>query len=533
MFRTTNPFESLVNKATSEELLTENWDLNLRICEKIGQSETNARDCMAAINKRLLHRNANVVLYTLSLTEALVKNCGKTMQREVSSRAFTSTLVRVLNDKTVHEVVKKRVLELVQQWSFDFRTDPDLGLMEETYHRLQKENFVFPSPQKPEKVPTQGEIDRQKEEDELQLALALSLSESEQQKQQRQHGQLSSTSAPSSSSAQTHQPSATNASKPHASVKALFDFSATESGELGFFKGDIIEVLDQKYKDWWKGKLRDQVGIFPANYVQIIREPTQSELAREYEMEAQVLKSASQVDSLLRMLDAAGEPNREHISENEELQLLYHNVLSIRPSLVQLIEKYTQKKDDMISLNEKLSRTLQSYDTIVQNSAAASQPSYPPSAQHPYPPQSQYPQYAHHHPQPQPYGGTQPAPGHSSYLPAASQHHYQAAAPVAEGYPPAPPVYTGPPNGGSSQHTSPYSQPPAASASGYIHPQPQANAGSYVSTGVAPLQMSTPPGPPTAATGSSGHQTYPPSATGPGPGYQAYGGGPQPQPYRQ
>ncbi|KAJ1974139.1 ESCRT-0 subunit protein hse1 [Dimargaris xerosporica] len=491
---------------------------------------------MAAINKRLLHRNANVVLYTLSLTEALVKNCGKTMQREVSSRAFTSTLVRVLNDKTVHEVVKKRVLELIQQWSFDFRTDPDLGLMEETYHRLQKENFVFPSPQKPEKVPTQGEIDRQKEEDELQLALALSLSESEQQKQQRQHTQLPSASVPPSSLIQAHQPSTTaNANKPHASVKALFDFSATESGELGFFKGDIIEVLDQKYKDWWKGKLRDQVGIFPANYVQIIREPTQSELAREYAMEAQVLKSASQVDSLLRMLDAAGELNREHISENEELQLLYHNVLSIRPSLVQLIEKYTRKKDDMISLNEKLNRTLQAYDTIVQNSAAGSQPSYPPSAQHPYPPQPQYQyqQYAHHPPQPpqqQPYGGVLPAPEHSSYLPAVPQHHYPAAPSAAGGaYRPAPPINAASPNGGS-QHPSPYSQPPSASASGYIHPQPQVNPGSYVAPGAAPTQIATPPGPPTATPGSSGHQSYPPPASG--SGYPAYGG-PQPQPYQQ
>ncbi|KAJ1913290.1 ESCRT-0 subunit protein hse1, partial [Tieghemiomyces parasiticus] len=341
-------FNEIIPKATSEDLVTENWDLNLRICEKIGQSEANARNCMAAVNKRMLHRNANVVLYTLSLSESLAKNCGKTAQREISSRTFTSTLIRVLNDRTVHEVVKKRILELIQQWAFDFRSDPDLGLMEETYHELQAQNFTFPSPQKPEKVPKQSQLDRQKEEDELQLALALSLSENENRRQSAATGSSRATHTSASPAAghaavtgtSGHQPTPPTAT---VRVKALFDFDATELGELGFFKGDIIEVLDQKYKDWWKGKLRDQTGIFPANYVQIIREPSPTDLAKEFEMESRVLNGAQQVDSLLRMLERI-DPRTDNISENEELQILYHNVLTLRPTLAQLIEKYTHKK---------------------------------------------------------------------------------------------------------------------------------------------------------------------------------------------
>ncbi|RKP37193.1 hypothetical protein BJ085DRAFT_21039, partial [Dimargaris cristalligena] len=361
-------------KATSEDLVTENWELNLNICDKIGQSEANARDCLAAINKRMLHRNANVVLYTLSLAESLAKNCGKTAQREISSRVFTSTLVRVLNDKSVHEVVKKRILELIQQWAFNFRVDPDLGLMEETYHELQSQNFVFPSPQKPQKVPKQSDLDRQKEEDELQLALALSLSENQNQRRATaaSGSATASASAPaaaaSSSSAQT-QPGMGQDGSGSARVKALFDFAATESGELGFYKGDIIEVLDQKYKDWWKGRLREQTGIFPANYVQIIREPSAAELAKEYELESRVLNSTHQVDSLIRMLDSI-DPRTDNMSENEELQLLYHNVLTLRPAIVQLIEKYTQKKDDLLALNDKYNQTIQSYDQITKDSLA-------------------------------------------------------------------------------------------------------------------------------------------------------------------
>lgn len=49
-------------------------------------------------------------------------------------------------------------------------------------------------------------------------------------------------------------------------VKALYDFTAEEDDELGFCAGDIIEVLDRSDQAWWKGRLRGQSGLFPANY---------------------------------------------------------------------------------------------------------------------------------------------------------------------------------------------------------------------------------------------------------------------------
>ncbi|KAF2088119.1 hypothetical protein K490DRAFT_64793 [Saccharata proteae CBS 121410] len=59
-------------------------------------------------------------------------------------------------------------------------------------------------------------------------------------------------------------------------VRALFDLEPSEPGELRFRKGDIITVLDKSvYKDWWKGSLRGQTGIFPLNYVE--RLPSQAQ----------------------------------------------------------------------------------------------------------------------------------------------------------------------------------------------------------------------------------------------------------------
>ncbi|RKP06898.1 hypothetical protein THASP1DRAFT_31287 [Thamnocephalis sphaerospora] len=57
---------------------------------------------------------------------------------------------------------------------------------------------------------------------------------------------------------------------PHAShVVALFDFPAQQPGDLGFRRGDRIEVLNRSdnVEDWWTGRLNGKEGMFPGNYV--------------------------------------------------------------------------------------------------------------------------------------------------------------------------------------------------------------------------------------------------------------------------
>uniref|UniRef100_A0A672LUF1 Growth factor receptor-bound protein 2-A n=1 Tax=Sinocyclocheilus grahami TaxID=75366 RepID=A0A672LUF1_SINGR len=50
-------------------------------------------------------------------------------------------------------------------------------------------------------------------------------------------------------------------------VQALFDFDPQEDGELGFRRGDFIQVLDNSDPNWWKGACHAQTGMFPRNYV--------------------------------------------------------------------------------------------------------------------------------------------------------------------------------------------------------------------------------------------------------------------------
>ena len=126
-------------------------------------------------------------------------------------------------------------------------------------------------------------------------------------------------------------------------MRALFDFQPSEPGELQFKKGDIIAVLESVYKDWWKGSLRGQTGIFPLNYVEKLQDPTREELEREAQTEAEVFAQIRNVEKLLALLSTntqAGGDGRD----NEEITELYHSTLAIRPKLIELIGKYSQKK---------------------------------------------------------------------------------------------------------------------------------------------------------------------------------------------
>ncbi|KAK3825958.1 MAG: hypothetical protein J3Q66DRAFT_272433, partial [Benniella sp.] len=354
-FKAANPFDEIVTSATSETLTAENWDTNLTVCEKVNRSGDNAgRDCVSAIQKRLISKSANVILYSLTLCEALAKNCGLKAQREISSRAFTAQLVKILNDRTTHPAVRQRILELIQQWAFEFRGDPSLGIMDETYQQLRPK-FKFPSPQKPRKE-LKSEADKRKEEEDLQLALALSLSANEQSER-------------SSRPAQRPEPEPVSSKR----VRALYDFEPTESGELGFQKDDIIVVLAESYKDWWKGELFGRQGIFPVNYVEEIKEVDPSSAAAD---EANVMHEAKNIDGLLMMLQKV-DPRVDNFAENDTLQDSYNSILAVRPRLVELINTYGEKKDEMIALNERLMRARTTYERMMEQSIAKySNPAY-------------------------------------------------------------------------------------------------------------------------------------------------------------
>lgn len=272
-------------------------------------------------------------------------NCKVDLHREISSRAFTQTLSRLVQDRvshvrnvltlyhectvltispqTTHDKVKKRVMQLLQKWSKQFKKDESLGIVEETYDQLKKtctsallpislvsraddmlrarvrtDRFDDPTSE-PAAVPVS--VLKQEEED-IQRAIAESeaLARNQQSKStypSTSYGQSSSSTYPGYQQPQAGtsgtnfftqadgkalpeihaDPHQATASAPPAlsaspaqgpsRVKALYDFEPQEEGELAFRKGDVIRVINSAYEGWWKGELDGRIGIFPLTYI--------------------------------------------------------------------------------------------------------------------------------------------------------------------------------------------------------------------------------------------------------------------------
>jgi signal transducing adaptor molecule len=238
------------------------------------------------------------------------------MHRELASRAFTDALLRLANDRNTHQQVKAKILERMQEWAEMFAKDPDLGIMNDQYHKLRNQNPNLHPPSAPSKSRL-TDVDRRKEEEELQMALKLSIQDKTAQAEAKaaQKPAAHTGSAAAQPAQSQPVPSGTTAATV-SRVRALFDFQPTEPGELMFRKGDVIAVLESVYKDWWKGSLRGQTGIFPLNYVEKLSDPTPEELQREAQMESEVFAEIKNVEKLLTLLSTStselkGEDNDE------------------------------------------------------------------------------------------------------------------------------------------------------------------------------------------------------------------------------
>ncbi|XP_060036546.1 SH3 and cysteine-rich domain-containing protein isoform X3 [Erinaceus europaeus] len=53
---------------------------------------------------------------------------------------------------------------------------------------------------------------------------------------------------------------------------ALYKFVPQENEDLEMRPGDMITLLEDSNEDWWKGKIQDRIGFFPANFVQRVQE---------------------------------------------------------------------------------------------------------------------------------------------------------------------------------------------------------------------------------------------------------------------
>ncbi|XP_055625025.1 target of Myb1 membrane trafficking protein isoform X2 [Toxorhynchites rutilus septentrionalis] len=148
-----NPFSTPVGQrieqATDASLASENWALNMEICDLINESSDGARDAMKAIRKRLVQnagKNYTVIMYTLTVLETCVKNCGKAFHVLVAHKEFIQELVKLIGPKNdPPPIVQEKVLSLIQVWADAFRSQPDLNGVVLVYQELKNKGIEFPT----------------------------------------------------------------------------------------------------------------------------------------------------------------------------------------------------------------------------------------------------------------------------------------------------------------------------------------------------------------------------------------------------
>ncbi|XP_035470703.1 target of Myb protein 1 isoform X3 [Scophthalmus maximus] len=146
-----NPFSTPVGQrieyATSSSLESEDWAINMEICDMINSSEEGPKDAVRAIKKRIVgNNNFKEVILTLTVLETCVKNCGYRFHILVTTRDFTEgVLVRAIIPRNNPPlVVHDRVLSIIQAWADAFRSSPDLTGVVSVYEDLRRKGLEFP-----------------------------------------------------------------------------------------------------------------------------------------------------------------------------------------------------------------------------------------------------------------------------------------------------------------------------------------------------------------------------------------------------
>ena len=85
-------------------MASENWALNMEICDMINMTEDGAKDAVRAIHKRLKQnagKNYTVIMYTLTVLETCVKNCGRKFHVLVCHKDFVQNLVSLIGEEVL------------------------------------------------------------------------------------------------------------------------------------------------------------------------------------------------------------------------------------------------------------------------------------------------------------------------------------------------------------------------------------------------------------------------------------------------
>uniref|UniRef100_A0A8D3E181 Target of myb1 like 2 membrane trafficking protein n=1 Tax=Scophthalmus maximus TaxID=52904 RepID=A0A8D3E181_SCOMX len=145
------PVGHCIERATDGSLQSEDWTLNMEICDLINETEDGPKDAIRAVKKRLNgNRNYREVMFALTVLETCVKNCGHRFHALVTSRDFVDgVLVKIISPKNnPPTIVQDKVLGpdsgKITAWADAFRSSPDLTGVVQIYEELKRKGIEFP-----------------------------------------------------------------------------------------------------------------------------------------------------------------------------------------------------------------------------------------------------------------------------------------------------------------------------------------------------------------------------------------------------
>ncbi|UJR37336.1 hypothetical protein I4U23_030044 [Adineta vaga] len=163
------PFQQAIEKVTDGNQQEEDWGTIMKICDHVAVHEESAKEAMKVIRKRLQFNPTSngwrTIGLTLTLLEALTKNCGKVFHIQLAQKDFLKELRDILAPKNnPPTAVQDKILGMIQTWALAFRDDPDLKNVEQFYQECKQQGILFP-PADPDNiiktaVPPTGTIER-------------------------------------------------------------------------------------------------------------------------------------------------------------------------------------------------------------------------------------------------------------------------------------------------------------------------------------------------------------------------------------
>ncbi|XP_024941112.1 signal transducing adapter molecule 1 isoform X2 [Cephus cinctus] len=360
------------------------------ICDKVGNSTQNAKDCLRSIVKRLNAQDPHIVIQAVTLLDACSSNCGKTFHLEIASRDFEGELRKLINRS--QPKISEKLRALLKKWAEnDFKTDPQLNLIPSLYSKLKSEGVDFSSLiEMPKQVAAISRdpnvVTNSQEEEDIAKAIELSLKENKQQ----YHQSTTSHSSPTAKKSTSLYPNVSlpldASNNPEGrKVRALYDFEAAEDNELTFLAGEIIHILDDSDPNWWKGSNHRGEGLFPSNFVtaDLSVEPEQFtklehsnkksvQFSSEVEMKTvkgdpeviEVEIDEQKMDRLLHLLHEA-DPQCDSIDPQEMLDL-EERVTAMGPLIDAALERVDRRHAQLTQLSSDLVDALNLYHTLMR-----------------------------------------------------------------------------------------------------------------------------------------------------------------------